>query len=311
MELRQLRYFLTAAKLGNLSAAADKLNVTHPALGQQIKKLEEELSTRVFERHSRGVSLTPAGRHLVDHAESILQRVSIVKAQMERFSTGLADSVSIGVTPSLGRVLVPTLLEECATRFPEMRLNFVQGYADHLERMIDEGELDVAFVHSRIDSATLESVPLIVESLCLIGTPSMINHLPDPIDIGDLLTLPLILDQKGQLTRRVLEKVIGGAPSALDAAIEVQAINIRREFVMQGKRCALAPVALFSDEILESKLSFRRVDLPEFTRTLGLATPRIESISPSLAAVRMVAIEVVERFVSEGKFGWRPALTDW
>ncbi|MGD9865825.1 MAG: LysR family transcriptional regulator, partial [Pseudodonghicola sp.] len=47
MELRQLRYFLTAAKLGNLSAAADKLNVTHPALGQQIKKLEEELSTRV------------------------------------------------------------------------------------------------------------------------------------------------------------------------------------------------------------------------------------------------------------------------
>ncbi|MCZ7889962.1 LysR family transcriptional regulator [Agrobacterium salinitolerans] len=311
MDIRQLKYFVAAAKLENLSAAADKLHVTHPALGQQIKKLEEELSVQLFERHSRGVSLTRAGHHLVEHAEAILHRFAVAKSEMGRFSSGLADVVSIGVTPSLGRVFVPTLLDECTIRHPGIRLNFVQGYADHLERMIHDGELDVSFVHSRIDSAGLESVPLIVETLCLIGTPALLADVEDPVEIETLVKLPLILDRKGQLTRRVLEKVAGIEWMALDSALEVQAINIRREFLMQGKRCAIAPIALFSDEIREDKLVVRQFRLDEFTRTLGLATPRVESLSPALSAIRKIIIEIVESFIQQDKYGWRLPQSDW
>lgn len=311
MDLRQLKYFLAAAKLENLSAAANKLNVTHPALGQQIKKLEDQLATKLFERHSRGVSLTPAGYHLIKHAEDIIYRFGVAKSEMEKFSSEPVGTVSIGVTPSLGRVFAPTLLEECAMRFPRLRIKFVQDYADPLEQLITKGELNVAFVHSRIDNPRLESVPLFVETIYLIGTHSLLANLEDPAPVHSLLKLPLILDSKGQFTRRALEQVIGDSTKTWDTALEVQAINIRREFVMQGKRCTFAPIALFSDEIRDGQLEKRRVDLIAFTRILGLATPRVEDLSPALATIRSLAIEIVDKIIERGTYGWSTPKTDW
>jgi len=247
MDLKQLKYFLAVVERSSFSAAAETLNVTHPALGQQVRKLEDELGMQLFERHSRGVRVSPAGARLVEHARDIVDRFQRTKDDMAAFSSNPVGRVRIGVTPSLGRVLVPSLLEHCADLYPELQLNFFQGYADHLEHRLINQELDVSIVHSKIDTPHLESMPLFIEEICLIGRPNLIASFDDPIDPTLMVDLPLILDERGQLTRTTLEGIFQDAKATFAKALSVHALNIRRSFVMNGTHRSLAPTALFFD----------------------------------------------------------------
>ena len=74
MDIRQLRYFVSAVDVGSVTNAAHQLNISQPALGLQIRKLEDELGSPLLTRHSRGVSLTPAGEKLYEHATLILRQ---------------------------------------------------------------------------------------------------------------------------------------------------------------------------------------------------------------------------------------------
>src|SRR3546814_4180369 len=82
MDLRQLRTFLHVAELGSLGRAAERLRVAQPALGRQIRLLEEELGVPLFTRHGRGMAPTPAGRILLDRASAILRLVADTRAEV-------------------------------------------------------------------------------------------------------------------------------------------------------------------------------------------------------------------------------------
>jgi DNA-binding transcriptional LysR family regulator len=88
MELRHLRYFIAAAEAGHFHRAAEKLNVTQPALSRQIQALEKELAVRLFERLPRGVRLSEAGRTFLDDAKRIIDETDQVAARMRRLGRG-------------------------------------------------------------------------------------------------------------------------------------------------------------------------------------------------------------------------------
>ncbi|MBY6144815.1 LysR family transcriptional regulator [Mameliella alba] len=311
MDLKQLKYFLSVVEHKSFSAAAEALNVTHPALGQQVRKLEDELGLQLFERHSRGVRVSAAGARLIGHARDIVERFQTTRDDMASFSSNPTGRVRVGVTPALGRVLVPALLEHCSDLYPDLQLHLVQGYADHLERRLKDQELDVSIVHSKIETPHIESLPLFVEKICLIGRPGLLAGLGDPVEPEALTRVPLILDERGQLTRTSLEGFLKNAGDRMPKTVEVQAVNIRREFVMRGTHCALAPRALFFDELNSGEVEARDVDLPAFTRTLGLATPRVETMSRSIAAVREAFVDLILQSAEEGRYGWQIARSDW
>lgn len=89
MELRHLRYFLAVAELGSLTRASEKLFIAQPPLSLQIRQLEDEVGTPLFERRPRGVSLTPAGTLFLTHARAILEQVERSKQQARRAGEGV------------------------------------------------------------------------------------------------------------------------------------------------------------------------------------------------------------------------------
>src|SRR4026209_172495 len=101
MDIRQLQYFLTVARLRHFTQAAEELRVAQPALSKQIRQLEYDLGVRLFERTSRRVQLTAAGTALVERAERILIDMDHIRSEMGEFAGLLRGELAIGALPAV------------------------------------------------------------------------------------------------------------------------------------------------------------------------------------------------------------------
>lgn len=305
MDLRQLKYFCTVAELKSLTAAADRLNVTQPAVGMQIRKLEEQLDLKLMQRHSRGVRLTSAGKIMLEHAREILERVETAERALGRVRTDDAAEIRIGVTPSLSMVFVPKLMEVCHDRFPEISLIFFQGFPSELVAEFDRGDTDFCFTNKEIDTDSAESVPLYLEDIRLIGSAEEIAKLPDPLPTELLEDLPLVLDGRDSELSLLLSREMRRLGRKMRNVIEVKAIPLRRNYATKQRRFCVAPTALFHAEVVSGICTTRRLDVPGMSRCLQLAGPRVEFMTAAEANVRTMVIEIVEEMVAEGSYEWR------
>ena len=307
MDIRQLRYFAAVAKHESLTAASEALNVTQPAIGQQIRKLEEDVGLKLLNRHSRGMRLTPVGKVLLRHAEEVLAGIERIERELSRYRNSGEGTVRIGVTPSLSRVLVPRLMEAGFDRYPAITLLFNQGFPMDLERLWEAGECDLAFVQSDIETEETESLPLYNEKLCVIGAPVLCRDLPKVIGIGDVARLPVVLDVRSIWLRERLEREFKALRTDWADLIESSSLDIRREYLVQGRRFCIAPVAQFAKEIESGLAEFRDIDFPDFDRTIHLAGPAVEMMTETERNIRALIVEIVDAEIESGVFGWQPA----
>ena len=309
MDIRQLRYFTAVAKHESLTAASDALNITQPAIGQQIRKLEDYLGLKLLIRHSRGMRLTPVGKILLRHAEDVLVSVERIERELVRYRNSGEGTIRIGVTPSLSRVLVPRLMEVGFDRYPATTLLFNQGFPLDLERLWQAGECDLAFVLSDIETEETESLPLYNERMCLIGPPSLCADLPTLMSVRDVAKLPIVLDVRSIWLRERLEREFRELRTDWADLIESSSMDIRREYLIQGRRFCLAPVAQFANEIEAGLADYRHIDLSDFDRTIFLAGPAVELMTEAERNMRALIVEIVDAEIASGVSGWKP--TDW
>src|SRR3982751_4338470 len=109
MNLRQLRYFVKIVELGNMTRAAESLYVAQPALGMQVRQLEEDLGVTLLIRHSRGVEPTPAGRLLHTRAIEILALVDRAREEVAAHDDQGGEAIRLGLTPMLMLVIGPDI----------------------------------------------------------------------------------------------------------------------------------------------------------------------------------------------------------
>lgn len=156
MHLNQLRRFLVVAEAGNLRRAALQLHVTQPALTQSLHALERTLGERLFDRGTRGVTLTDYGRALLPRARLILNERERIANDVERIRDGKAARLTIGVGPYFTRHLFPAAATRTLAKFPGAQLHIVDAHTSELATLLLEGSIDVAFcVHNpRVDTLT-------------------------------------------------------------------------------------------------------------------------------------------------------------
>lgn len=309
MDFRQLKYFCAVAKHESLTAASEALNVTQPAIGQQLRKLEAELGLKLLTRHSRGMRLTSVGKVLHRRAEDILATVERTERELSRHRNSSEGTIRIGVTPSLSRVLVPRLMEVGFDRHPGITLLFNQGFPADLERLWEAGECDFAFFQSDVDTDNFESLPVYNERLCLIGPPSLCASLPERVPVETLASLPVVLDVRSIWARERLERGFKRTRSKWADLIECSSINIRREYLVRGRRFCVAPIAQFNAEIAAGLAEHRTIDLPEFNRTIHLAGPRVEMMTEAERNIRALIVEIVDDLIRSGDVAWETP--DW
>ncbi len=167
MELRQLKYFLAVAEESSFTKAAERVHIAQPPLSRQIKNLEEELETRLFERERHGVRLTGEGEYLKEVAESVLSQLESARTRLEEMRSGRYGQLSVGFIPaaSLGRF--PHVIKRFKERHPDVSIDLHEHRSVRMRELVRRGVLDVGLVRSQGPDQEFESLPFLREPYVL------------------------------------------------------------------------------------------------------------------------------------------------
>ena len=301
MDLRQLRYFATVARAGSFIAASRVLHISQPALGYQVKQLENSLDLMLFTRHSRGVTLTEPGKTLLHYAEGILNRVRAAEEALSPFQKKLVGNLSLGVTPTSGRVLSPDILSACTER-TRLNITVTQAMSQDLFRQVENRKLDMAFCYDADKAKKSKTVELYREHLFLVGPPDMLKS-NRPVSFHELSRYPLVLDNRFQIIRQRLERVARQRNIKLNVVFDVEAINLKREFIIRHRRCTVVPYGLFFDDIRERRLYARQIINPTLTQSLYFIFRR--NLNPAVSAFMLsISKDIVAKKIADGRLRW-------
>ena len=173
MTLTELKYIVAVAREKHFGRAAEACFVSQPTLSVAIKKLEDELEVKLFERSANEVSVTPLGEEIVRQAQSVLEQAAAIKEIAKRGKDPLAGPLRLGVIYTSGPYLLPDLVRQAIARTPQMPLMLQENFTVKLLEMLRTGEIDCAIMAEPFPDTGLAIAPLYDEPF-LAAVPS--NH---------------------------------------------------------------------------------------------------------------------------------------
>ncbi|MDQ8936066.1 cis,cis-muconate-binding transcription regulator CatM [Acinetobacter rudis] len=244
MELRHLRYFVTVVEEQSITKAAEKLCIAQPPLSRQIQKLEEELGILLFERGTRPVRTTEAGRFFYQHAVQILTHTAQATSMAQRISS-VDQTVKIGYVSSLLYALLPQIIYLFRQRNPDIQVELIECGTREQVAALKQGKIDLGFGRLRISDPSIKRMLLRKERLQLAVHKQ--HHLAQYVQSG--IYLAQIVDEsifsypttpKPNFATAVqsIFTELGLVPKKL---IEVREIHMAMGLVSSGEGICLIP----------------------------------------------------------------------
>ncbi|PLC03891.1 LysR family transcriptional regulator [Variovorax sp. RO1] len=160
MTLTELKYIVAVARERHFGKAAEACYVSQPTLSVAIKKLEDELEVKLFERSAGEVTVTPLGEQIVQQAQSVLDQAASIKEIAKRGKDPLAGPLNLGVIYTIGPYLLPDLVRQVIARTPQMPLVLQENFTVKLLEMLRAGEIDCAIMAEPFPDTGLAMAPL-------------------------------------------------------------------------------------------------------------------------------------------------------
>ena len=298
MDLKQLEYFVHVAEFGSFTLSSRFLRVAQPALSRQVRALEVELRQTLFARNGRGVTLTEAGKRLLEHARGILQQVQRARLDLEQQRGALAGRLVIGLPPSVSRTLTGPLVRAFRERFPEASFGIVEGLSDHLMERLAVGRVDFALVYSATPSAAIDLAPLLVEPMYLVGArPAKAGaKLIGPrIGLAQVAQAPLVIPPRPHSMRMLLDAALADAGLKARVALEIESVPTILDLVQRDGFNAVLTLNAIRRSGNQNRFQVRPIGQPRLAATLRLAT----SAQRPGGALMEQAIALVKELVAE------------
>ena len=192
IELRHLRYFLAVAETLHFSRAAERLGMAQPPLSQQIRRLEELIGHRLFDRTTRGVRLTLAGQLLAERARSTLDKVDDDLEQVRRLGRGEEGTLTVGFSGSVMFTQLPAAIESYRRRYPKVELRLRElATSAQLAALLD-GTLDLAFMRDGDPTEGIQTTTLLKEPYVAVLPAAHRLARKRSLRVGDLRGEPFI-----------------------------------------------------------------------------------------------------------------------
>lgn len=296
MNLQQIETFVCVAETGSFSQAAVLLDIAQPALSRQVRALETQLRETLLIRTGRGVTLTDAGRRLLEHGHAIMQRVTLAKEDLSSHRDEPVGRIVVGLPPSLARRLTLPLIDTFSREMPKAKLAVSEGFSVNIAEWLTTGRMDLGLVYTPEPHPHIEVLPIAQEPLCLVGRAEQLQGM-DAVPFSSLSDYPLIMPQRGQIFRKLMEAQATLSQVKLNVVWEVSSVPAILDLVRSGYGfAALTPSALNQDAS-EHRLVKVPIVQPQIMSTLCLvqsakrqATPLIRQTAE---VVRKLALQAI------------------
>jgi LysR family hydrogen peroxide-inducible transcriptional activator len=284
--LRQLEYLVAIADSGRFSDAAKAMNVSQPSLSAQVADAEAHLGVPVFERGRAGAMLTPMGDQIVRRARYILRQVADMKAMAEHGADALYGRIRMGVIPTIGPYLLPSVTRQLHARFPDLRLGIRDEATDRLAEQLDDGRLDTV-ISTREDHPGMQGSVLFEERLWVAVAPDdELAQSNAPVTLNELKGLPfLTLGLGHRLTWQVRQLAVR-ADAYISADYEGTSLDAIRNMAALGAGVAILPELYIKTEARRDRsVALRPIGDPTARREISLIWRETSPLAENLPAL--------------------------
>lgn len=221
MEIRQVQSFVHVARLGSFSRAAETMGYSQSAITVQIRLLEEELGTKLFDRMGKKVSLTPQGKRFLEHASRILYEMNRTIMAMNE-DRELENPLHIGTIESLCTAKFPRILSQFHTLYPKVNIQITLDSPEKLIRMMEHNELDLIYI---LDTPRWNKewikVMEAAEPIVFVASVNSEFALRKEMVLQDILGESFFLTEKNANYRQALDQHLALENRTLDPALEI------------------------------------------------------------------------------------------
>jgi len=264
LTLRGLRVFEAAATTGGYSRAGELMGMSQSAVSQQIRQLEDELGTRLFDTLARPIRLTDAGAELLRHTRVILAQVGVAEDALTTLDGHYRGQLHVGVV-SPAQYFVPRMLASFRVQHPDLRLKLSQGRRDQLLALLAERQLDLLIGGYPPAEADVEAEVFARHPPCIIARPTHRLAQARQVPWAELREESFIFREAGSATRAFLEHMLQMQRLQVRADIEMQGPEAIKASVMAGMGISFASAHTFQSELAAGRLQVLDVqDMPKY-----------------------------------------------
>lgn len=278
MGLRVLRYFLEAAREGNVTHAAQRLHVSQPTLSRQLKDLEDELGKKLFTRSNYSIKLTEEGMLLRKRAEDILEMADKTLAEFKALDEVNGGDIHIGCAESNGIAPFIRAIQKLKEKYPRIRCHFYSSGTDAVNERLDRGLLDFAIIIQEVDLEKYNYLKMPSQDhwgLIMRKDHPLANH--SCIHLNDLTEIPLILSR--QAMREEMPRWFGEAQDKLNIVATYDLLFNTSVMVRENFGCVLGFDGLVYTGP-DSDLCFRPLE-PTLTSPMYIIWKKYQVFSPA------------------------------
>ena len=298
MELRVLKYFLTIAREGSITGAANSLHLTQPTLTCQIQELEKELGQKLLVRGKYKVTLTPEGMILRKRAQEIVDMVEKTEAEFQAITDTISGEVYIGGGESDCMKYIAEIIKEIQADYPDIKFHISSGNAEDVTEKLDKGLLDFGVLIQPVDLSKYDNLPLPDKDVWGVimrkdSTLAKKNY----IELEDLKGLPLINSRQAMRKTSSKNEFIEWFKGEFENLNTVATINLVYNAAVMVK--AGIGYAITLDKLVdtseESELCFRPLK-PRLESGLDIVWKKYQVFSP---AAKLFLDKLYEKFGKE------------
>ncbi|HYM09501.1 MAG TPA: LysR family transcriptional regulator [Bryobacterales bacterium] len=298
MDFDQLHTFLEIVRLKSFSRAAQTCFRTQPAISAQIRQMEQELGTALFERFGSRISLTTAGKIFTEYAQQLLdvrRRAIEAVAELDRIPKG---ELVIAANEATCIHVLPSVFSSFKKRFPEVQLQVSRAYGARAVQAVLENTVDFAITQLPLQERKLEVVKIYSDEIRLLVPAGHPLARAKSATAQEAASHPLLLPKTGR-TRATIDQFLEPVEANVRISMELESSEMIKRFVMAGMGIAFMAVSSAREEIQARRLK----DIPlaplPLLRTLGLIYRRDKPLSRAALGF----IEVILDFAKQAEAG--------
>ena len=283
LDLWQLEVFCAVAELKSFSRAAEALFVSQPTVTSHISALEKRLGVKLFDRTTRKVTLTPAGKLLYRHAKALLAEHEAAMQELSMFQGGLKGRLVFGASTIPAHYLLPSLMAEFYREFPETQLLMRVGSSGEVLDGVLNSELEMGVIGFKPDEPQIRVISLWNDEVVLIVPPEHEWAKRSFVPIAELTNQPFVFREESSGTRKTFEQFLLQnkiSPRQLRIVAEVGSTEAVKQFVAAGGGIGFVSIRAVDCEAEQERLKIVRLQEGRITRQFFAIIPTDRTISP-------------------------------